>query len=162
MDDAYVGIGEIVRFDAGRSYDPDGSVKQYFFDFGDGKTSGWMPEPYAYHDYDSSGTYTARVRVKDDSYLESGWSNSVTVHVDQNPPVYDENPNIDYVSISPSNPDTLPATCRCPIRTATSTTSGSAGKSTATWRGNTGAKFLAPTIPPPRPWTTASRAPATT
>lgn len=65
--------GREVVFDASGSYDPDGRVVEYFFDFGDGRTSGWIGEAVVSHSYGEEGTFTARVRVKDDSGALSEW-----------------------------------------------------------------------------------------
>jgi uncharacterized GH25 family protein len=43
-----------------------GSVDQYFFNFGDGKNSGWTTLSIFVHNYTSTGNYTATLEVKDD------------------------------------------------------------------------------------------------
>jgi len=73
--------GEIVNFDASSSYDPDGQVTSYFFDFGDGHTSGWISSSKVSHSYPEPGTYYARARVRDDDGAESEWSSSVKIEV---------------------------------------------------------------------------------
>jgi 6-phosphogluconolactonase (cycloisomerase 2 family) len=55
--------GQSASFDASASSDPDGSVAQYAWDFGDGDTgSGVSPQ----HTYAAPGTYTVKLRVTDD------------------------------------------------------------------------------------------------
>jgi len=66
------------------SVDPDGDDLSYFFDWGDGTTSGWRG-PYAtgsmgnashiYH----QGNYSIRVKVRDEMGAESPWSEPLSV-----------------------------------------------------------------------------------
>lgn len=58
-------INEPITFDASNSTD-DGRINYYFFDFGDGKNSGWTTLPLVTHKYSSSGTYYATLIVGDD------------------------------------------------------------------------------------------------
>jgi len=76
-------IDELVTFDGRDSTDPDDgdTVEDYFFDFGDGSTSGWMTSQTVTHTYSSASTYTATLRVRDDRGLESTGTDSVTVTV---------------------------------------------------------------------------------
>jgi hypothetical protein len=79
----YVLSGEMVQFSGRGSYDPlQGVIEQYEFDFGDGSFSAWIPESTAYHSYNASGTYYARLKVKNDAGNESAWSNYVIIYVD--------------------------------------------------------------------------------
>jgi len=77
------GVGEVVTFDGRDSTDPDdeGYVDEYNFVFGDGATSGWVTTSSVIHSYSSAGTYTARLRVRDDQGLESTGEDSVSVTV---------------------------------------------------------------------------------
>ena len=55
-------IGESITFDGTQSYDPDGSITSYAWDFGDGETaSGAEPT----HTYTSAGTYEVMLIVTD-------------------------------------------------------------------------------------------------
>lgn len=55
--------GDPVAFDAGRSFDVDGTIVSYEWSFGDGETeTGPMPA----HVYAQAGTYTATLTVTDD------------------------------------------------------------------------------------------------
>jgi len=58
-----VHIGEVITFNASRSYDPDGYIVSYFWDFGDGTNATSMVVGHAYSD---SGTYTVELTVTDD------------------------------------------------------------------------------------------------
>jgi uncharacterized repeat protein (TIGR01451 family) len=58
--------GKSIIFDGSGSYDPDGVIVSYQWDFGDGKTgSGVNPA----HTYDTSGVYTVTLLVTDDDGL---------------------------------------------------------------------------------------------
>jgi hypothetical protein len=57
---------ESVMFFATNSYDPDGRVDQYFFDFGDGTNSTWTTLSIFTHEYLHNGTYNVSLTVMDD------------------------------------------------------------------------------------------------
>lgn len=59
--------GQEVIFDASASYDPDGEIAWYSFDFGDGAQASRSPEPVASHTWSEAGRYTTRVTVIDDA-----------------------------------------------------------------------------------------------
>ena len=72
-------IGEVIRFDAAASQDPDGNISSYEWDFGDGgRTQGVS----AVHTYWKAGEYTVKLTVADD-YLpaNASASDSLTVRV---------------------------------------------------------------------------------
>lgn len=71
---------DVVRFNASTSYDLDGTVSSYWFDYGDGTNSSWTKNPIQYKTY-KNGTYYAKVKVKDNLGLESNWSSQVTITV---------------------------------------------------------------------------------
>jgi parallel beta-helix repeat protein len=78
-DKAIVARGQNVAFVGADSYD-DGRVDQYFYDFGDGTTSGWTTLSILFHNYSATGTYDARLKVMDDFGVESSYvSTSVNV-----------------------------------------------------------------------------------
>jgi N-acetylneuraminic acid mutarotase len=54
-----------VTFDASGSLDPEGKLKQYKFNFGDGTDSGWINASKTTHAYKKTGTFKANVTVKD-------------------------------------------------------------------------------------------------
>ena len=98
--------GNTVTFDASLSYDTDGEVVAYYFDFGDGSSSGWVPADRAYHSYSSAGTYYAKLRVKDNRGAESAWSSAVriTVNAQQCINCGANVPVIENAYITPSSP----------------------------------------------------------
>jgi len=61
-----VEIGNPITFDGSASYDLDGNVTQYYFDFGDGSNTGWIDEASKSHLYMTSGVYAVTLEVKDD------------------------------------------------------------------------------------------------
>ncbi|PVX25129.1 MAG: hypothetical protein CW691_05535 [Candidatus Bathyarchaeum sp.] len=63
---ASASINETVVFDASASIDPDGSITDYFWDFGDGTTGTGQT---AAHSYDSNSSYTVVLTVTDDGGL---------------------------------------------------------------------------------------------
>ncbi|HEC80947.1 MAG TPA: PKD domain-containing protein [Thermoplasmatales archaeon] len=67
--------------------DPQGDQIYYKFDWGDGTYSGWLG-PYesgitinASHSWNTPGVYSIKVKAKDTSNLESGWSNTLQVTI---------------------------------------------------------------------------------
>ncbi|MGB9854171.1 MAG: right-handed parallel beta-helix repeat-containing protein [Candidatus Bathyarchaeales archaeon] len=64
-DKAIVAPNQAVAFIGTDSFD-EGRVDQYFFDFGDGKSSGWTTLSIFFHNYTSTGSYIAHLRVMDD------------------------------------------------------------------------------------------------
>lgn len=68
----------LVDFDGSSSYDPDGNIAEYNWDFGDGNTATGI---LAAHTYTNSGNYTASLTVVDDS----GAVHTETVNIVVNP-----------------------------------------------------------------------------
>lgn len=58
--------GDPVTLDASQSADPDGSIVEYAFDFGDGSDVKRTNESAVSHSYATNGTYAAKVIVTDD------------------------------------------------------------------------------------------------
>ncbi|MEM3342137.1 MAG: PKD domain-containing protein, partial [Thermoplasmata archaeon] len=75
--------GEGVLFNASRSYDRDGKVVSYFFEFGDGFSTGWISEPLFTYVYSAPGKYNARVKVGDEKGASSPWSSNITITVNE-------------------------------------------------------------------------------
>lgn len=79
------GIGPLtVNFSSAGSYDPDGGISSYSWDFGDGTVS---TEANPVHAYNTPGTYTASLVVTDFSGLASA-ADSVTIVVQSNNILY--------------------------------------------------------------------------
>jgi len=68
-----------IQFDASSSSDPEGTVKEYYFDFGDGTNSGWQTNKTITKTYLAPRTYEVSVKVKDDLGFESLNSAKVSV-----------------------------------------------------------------------------------
>lgn len=72
-------VEQPVTFDASGSYDPDGTIYIYRWDFGDGETdgaSGAHPPP---HPYDTPGIYTVTLTVIDNEDVETTVSETINV-----------------------------------------------------------------------------------
>ena len=69
-------VGETITFNASDSYDPDGSIATYFWDFGDGtNTTGVIVE----HAYSANGTYIVTLTVIDDNGASGATSSTKTI-----------------------------------------------------------------------------------
>lgn len=81
------GVNESITFDAALSYDPDGQITQYLWDFGDNTTSS---QKVATHAYTRAGNFLAKLTVTDDKgatgqtigllTISSGGTNRLTVN----------------------------------------------------------------------------------
>ncbi len=69
-------VNQQVTFDASASYDPDGRILTYSWDFGDGGTGSGMAVTHAYF---AMGAYTVRVNVTDNEGTPSSYSQKITV-----------------------------------------------------------------------------------
>jgi len=68
--------GESVTFDASTSYDPDGTIESWNWNFGDGTTdTGQIVQ----HSFASHGIYTVTLTVKDDEQLSNSTQKTITV-----------------------------------------------------------------------------------
>lgn len=72
----YAGVGDVIQFDASKSYDPDGEIVNYIWEFGDGKVSyGKLVE----HSYSQPGTYEITLKVIDDQGCMNSTTKSIVV-----------------------------------------------------------------------------------
>jgi hypothetical protein len=72
---------EKVSMSGTNSTDPDGRVRQWFFDYGDGTNSGWTFNANASHVYKDKGTYKVGLYVRDESGAGSLEPATVTLEV---------------------------------------------------------------------------------
>jgi PKD repeat protein len=79
----YPEVNEVVTFDASGSYDPDGQIVSYAWDFGDGTPIVIENDPITYHDYTSFGEYIVNLTVTDNDGLTD--DETATIHVSQHP-----------------------------------------------------------------------------
>jgi len=70
-------VGDSVVFDASASYDPDGIIVRYYWDFGDGTTAN-TTDPIVEHIYNQNDTYTVTLNVTDNN----GLTNAATAHIE--------------------------------------------------------------------------------
>jgi len=76
-------VGESLTFDATASDDPDGTIVEYAWDFGDETTGEGVT---AAHPYTSPGNYTVTLTVKDDDGLRHTTETIVTVSLNVTSP----------------------------------------------------------------------------
>jgi PKD repeat protein len=69
-------VDEPVSFNASTSYDPDGIIIAYFWDFGDGTK---LADMTADHSYDRNGTYTITLTIMDDDGMSASKSSIMNV-----------------------------------------------------------------------------------
>ncbi len=79
-----------VQFDGGKSEDPDGKIVSYHWKFGDG-SAGAGPTPV--HVYGSTGTYTVKLTVTDDSGTISRQADDETTVIVNHKPIADAGPD---------------------------------------------------------------------
>ncbi|HIC90874.1 MAG TPA: PKD domain-containing protein, partial [Syntrophaceae bacterium] len=71
-------IGQKISFNASSSYDPDGYITNYQWDFGDGNLT-TTDQPIIEHTYSSAGNYTVTLTVTDDDGLSASISKQISV-----------------------------------------------------------------------------------
>lgn len=74
--DITVIVGDPIFFDASSSFDPDGSITDFIWDFGDGNTSTLITVE---HRYDQLGEFSVTLTVVDDSGAKDAVSLTITV-----------------------------------------------------------------------------------
>jgi PKD repeat protein len=79
----YPEVNQVVTFDASASYDPDGNIVSYTWDFGDGTQPVTENDPIIYHAYASYGDYIVKLTVTDNSSLTD--DETASIHVSQHP-----------------------------------------------------------------------------
>jgi parallel beta-helix repeat protein len=76
-----ISVNQKVTFDASASYDPDGEITRYDWDFGDGKKESGVA---ATHTYTTTGKYQAVLTVTDNDGLTNSKSEEIMVHEAEN------------------------------------------------------------------------------
>ena len=72
-------VEEPVRFDASASFDPDGTLNWYYWDWGDGTSSNSPAMTHPSHAFQKTGDLTVTLRVRDNEGIETTTSIGVTV-----------------------------------------------------------------------------------
>ncbi len=93
----FFSVNETIIFNATSSWDTNDEDLEYYWDFGDGNSSGWITEPSTTHYYSDYGAfplfnYTVRLRVRDNEELED--EDQVDIIVNNYPPVAVADANI--------------------------------------------------------------------
>ena len=109
-------IGQAITFNASQSYDPDGQIVSYQWDFGDGHVDYGKT---VRHVYSQQGTYTVTLTVTDNDGLTNTTSKQITVSAgESNPDGVDDNleqlitkyyPSFDWITDTPTQQDVLNA-----------------------------------------------------
>ncbi len=81
--------GVAVKFDGTGSNDPDGTITQYRWEYGDGFRSRGPNNTTPEHAYAEPGTYNVTLRVTDEDGLQASDTASVTIGANSQPPVAD-------------------------------------------------------------------------
>ncbi|MDY6792884.1 MAG: PKD domain-containing protein [Thermodesulfobacteriota bacterium] len=89
-DDLHIAPGEKVLFDGSRSYDPDGKIVSYQWDFSDkietGKSTKAFQSAKVRRSFDTSGTYSAILTVVDNCRVENSTSqDKVSIKINHRP-----------------------------------------------------------------------------
>jgi hypothetical protein len=82
--DEEIYVNATIYFDGSNSTD-DVEVTEYYFEFGDGKSSDWVTSEVVTHIYRQEGEYTATLKVKDDDGAESALFAQVKLDVQEEP-----------------------------------------------------------------------------
>jgi PKD repeat protein len=90
-DTQHVNVGEAAMFTGGSSYDPDGNIVSYEWDFGDGATGSGVDTSHA---YTSVGTYTVTLTVTDNDGAKDSDTCTVIVEEDLPAPPTDLDANL--------------------------------------------------------------------
>ena len=90
--------GETVQLVGSDSSDPDGRVRQWFYDYGDGTNSGWTFFANGSHSYKEKGEYTVRLYVRDETGAESAQPAVGTVKVTEPDDVNEPTPGTGAVA----------------------------------------------------------------
>lgn len=72
-------VSQTVLFDASASTDPDGSIEEYYWDFGDGETAERTDAGPVAHAYSSPGEYSITLKVTDDEESSDTTTRDITV-----------------------------------------------------------------------------------
>jgi len=75
-------VNQVIQFNGTESHDPDGTIKEYKWEMGDGAA---LYGSMITHKYRNSGTYTVYLRVTDNSNNTGSTSKTITVSDNQNP-----------------------------------------------------------------------------
>ncbi len=70
-DKSVIFVGETLHFEAWQSYDSDGEISHFLFDFGDGNNSGWIDVSNISHRYTKFGTFIVILKVQDNNGEEN-------------------------------------------------------------------------------------------
>jgi len=90
--------GVEINFSSAASYDPDGSISSYVWDFGDGTSTSTLANPS--HTYATAGSYTVSLSITDNGGLTETATTTATINTVTAPPVGNELTNGTALAIS--------------------------------------------------------------
>jgi len=94
------GVGDTVTFNASASYDEDGTIQLYIWDWGDGSAPEEKTLPSTVHSWNSDGEYTVTLTVRDNNGSENSFSKQIVVGgIGENERLILLCGNIDFMSI---------------------------------------------------------------
>jgi hypothetical protein len=79
VDSTTVDVDQTLLCNAADSYDPDGQIVLYLFDFGDETNSDWISSSSVTHSYLTPGTYSISLQVQDNEGLVSSSETTLSV-----------------------------------------------------------------------------------
>ncbi|MCK5560573.1 MAG: right-handed parallel beta-helix repeat-containing protein, partial [Thermoplasmata archaeon] len=88
---------EEMIFNGSASYDPDGYIQAYYFDFGDGNSSNWTSKQIVTHNYSMQGKYVASLKVRDNEDVESDNLAQIEITINKR----NHMPIIENISVNP-------------------------------------------------------------
>jgi len=93
-------VEQIIRFDASSSFDTDGMIKKYEWEFGDGANA---TGKVVTHSYSETGDYTVTLTVTDDEGARNSTTKTVTVSSEQTPTVPTDSIRTDKTEYHPGD-----------------------------------------------------------
>jgi len=94
------GKNTLMTFNASDSYDPDGTITDYNWNFGDGNTTSSGTNPIIKHKYTTNGTYVINLTITDNSALKDWTIRTATVGWAPQPAFF-FSPITPYVELTP-------------------------------------------------------------
>ena len=92
-------VGEVIALNGATSTDLEGSVSEYYFEYGDGQNSGWIDAAETIHIYNEIGAYYVTMRVEDDDGAVSENTSSVRIDITETGEGYINTPPVANLTV---------------------------------------------------------------